>query len=253
MIRFKLPIRYISLKHFYFGAGKILPWLIGTCTLLSLYGIISGLYLAPPDYQQGEAFRIIYVHVPAAFLSLGVYAVMGVSSIVFLIWRIKIADLIAKNSASLGATFTLIALITGALWGKPMWGTWWIWDARLTSELILLFLYAGYMGLRSAIADPNRAAKGGAMLAVLGLVDIPIIHFSVEWWATLHQGPTLSKLAKPSIAPEMLDPLISLIFAFGFFYLSVLCLRLRSHILRQEVRCSWVSDLVLKKGDPSGK
>jgi heme exporter protein C len=205
-----------------------------------LYGVIGGLFLAPPDYQQGDGFRIIYVHVPAAFLSLAIYSIIFFSSVIFLIWYVKLADIIAKTSVSLGATFTLIALLTGAIWGKPMWGTWWIWDARLTSELILLFLYLGLMGLRGAIRDPRRASYACAILSIIGMVDIPIVHFSVEWWATLHQGATLAKLAKPSIDNEMLFPLLAMIVAFGLFYGIILCLRVRMEILKREWKTAWV-------------
>jgi heme exporter protein C len=224
--------------------GTIIPWLSIICTLLILYGVIGGLYLVPPDYQQGDAFRIIYVHVPAAFLSLAIYTTIFVNSVVYLIWRIKLADMIAQRSAALGATYTVIALFSGALWGKPMWGTWWIWDARLTSELILLFLYMGYMGLRSAIANPIRAAYASAILAVIGMIDIPIVHFSVEWWATLHQGATLAKLTKPSISTEMLYPLLGMIAAFTSFYIVLLCAQVRLEILKREFRTQWVRDVL---------
>jgi len=234
--------RFLALKHAHSMAGKLIPWFGGLCLLLLSYGVWAGLYVAPPDYQQGDGFRIIYVHVPAAFWSLGIYGVMFAGSVVFLLWRIKLADIIANTSASLGATYTVIALVTGAIWGKPMWGTWWIWDARLTSELILLFLYLGYMGLRSAIPDQDRSAKACAVLAIIGMVDIPIVHFSVEWWATLHQGPTLSRFAKPAIVSEMLYPLLAMIGAFFFFYVTVLCVRIRSKILKREWKTQWVGE-----------
>jgi heme exporter protein C len=199
------------------------------------YGLMGAFFLAPSDYQQGEAFRIMYVHVPSSFMSLLIYTIIGLQSLVFLIWRIKLSDMVAAASCSIGATFTLIALVTGALWGKPMWGTWWVWDARLTSELILLFLYMGYGGLREAIPNPQKAAKLSAILAVVGLVDIPIIHFSVEWFNTLHQGATLSKFAKPSIAPSMLYPLMVMCVGFFLFYLCVLLLRVRTLIVSKEL------------------
>ena len=235
-----------SPKYCYSALGRFIPWLGILCVLCMLYGVVGGLYWAPADYQQGEGFRIIYIHVPAAFLSLSIYTVMFVSSVVYLIWRLKLADIVAQRSAALGATYTFIALVSGALWGKPMWGTWWIWDARLTSELILLFLYMGYMGLRSAISDPNRSAYTCAILAVVGMIDIPIIHFSVEWWATLHQGATLAKLAKPSINSEMLYPLLVMIAAFAFFYAVILCMRVRLEILKRELKTQWVSEYFMK-------
>lgn len=223
----------IALKYFFVTAGQLLPWVVVLCGGCIAYGLIGGLFLSPADYQQGEAFRIIYVHVPSSFMSLFIYTLIGVQSLIFLIWRIKLSDIIASASCSIGATFTLIALITGALWGKPMWGTWWVWDARLTSELILLFLYAGYGGLRQAIPDPKKAAKLSAILAVVGLVDIPIIHFSVEWFNTLHQGATLSAFSKPSIAAEMLYPLLAMCLGFFLFYASILLLRVRTLIIRR--------------------
>lgn len=223
----------IALKYFFITAGRLLPWVTVLCVGCVAYGLIGGLWLAPPDYQQGEAFRIIYVHVPSSFMSLFIYCLMGIQSLIFLIWHIKLSDTIAVASCSIGITFTLIALITGALWGKPMWGTWWVWDARLTSELILLFLYMGYRGLREAIPNPQKAAKLSAILALVGLVDIPIIHFSVEWFNTLHQGATLSKFSKPSIAPEMLYPLLAMCLGFFFFYLFILLLRVRILIMRR--------------------
>ncbi len=227
--------RQCSPKFFFQTAGQLLPWLMILCVGCMVYGLIGAFFLAPSDYQQGEAFRIMYVHVPSSFMSLFVYTIIGFQSFVFLIWRIKLSDMIASASCSIGATFTIIALITGALWGKPMWGTWWVWDARLTSELILLFLYMGYSGLREAIPNPQKAAKLSAILAVVGLIDIPIIHFSVEWFNTLHQGATLSKFAKPSIAPEMLYPLLGMCVGFFLFYLCVLLLRVRTLIVSKEL------------------
>lgn len=245
---FAIASRMTSPKYCYAALGQLTPWLGIFFILLMLYGVIGGLYLAPADYQQGEGFRIIYIHVPAAFLSLMIYTVMFVNSVAYLIWRLKLADIVAQRSAALGATFTLIALFSGALWGKPMWGTWWIWDARLTSELILLFLYMGYIGLRSAIPEVNRSAYASAILAIIGMVDIPIIHFSVEWWATLHQGATLAKFAKPSISAQMLYPLLAMIGAFVFFYAFILCMRIRLEILKRELKTQWVSEYFKLKG-----
>jgi heme exporter protein C len=229
-------------------AGFCLPWFSIICVLMMIYGVVGGLFLAPPDAEQGDAFRMIYIHVPAAFLSLMIYSIIFINSVVYWVWHIKLADIVAKCSASVGATYTIIALFSGALWGKPMWGTWWIWDARLTSELILLFLYMGYMGLRNAIREPKRAAKASAILAVIGMVDIPIIHFSVEWWATLHQGATLAKFAKPSIAPEMLYPLLAMLGAFILFYAAILCVRVRLEILKRERKAQWVQEWFVARG-----
>lgn len=239
--------KLVSPKYCYQISGYFTPWVCLLCAILMVYGMVGGLFLAPDDYQQGAAYRIIYIHVPCAFLSLSIYTIIFLCGSIYLIWRIKIADIIAAASAQLGAIYTLIALLTGALWGKPMWGTFWVWDARLTSELVLLFLYLGYMGLRSAITETERAAKASAILAVVGMVDIPIVHFSVEWWATLHQGATLSKFAKPSIAPEMLYPLLAMITGFFFFYGALLLVRVRSEILKREWRTQWVQDLCIRQ------
>lgn len=224
----------LALKHFFISAGFFWPGIMILALVCIVYGLLGGLFLSPPDYQQGDAFRIIYVHVPSSLMSLLIYTLMGIQSLIFLIWRIKLSDMLAKASCTIGTIFTIIALITGALWGKPMWGTWWVWDARLTSELILLFLYAGYQGLRNAIPNADKAAKLSAILAIMGLVDIPIIHFSVEWFNTLHQGATLSKFSKPSIAPAMLYPLLSMCFGFFLLYCSIVLLRVRTLIIYKE-------------------
>ncbi|MFT4563517.1 MAG: heme exporter protein C, partial [Gammaproteobacteria bacterium] len=191
------------------------PWLTGLCVLLFAVGLYTGLFVAPADYQQGESFRIIYVHVPAAWMSLFIYVVMASAAACGLIWHVKLGDMVARACAPLGAWFTFLALVTGSLWGKPMWGTYWVWDARLTSELILLFLYLGYIALQGAIDDRRVAARAGAIVALVGTVNLPIIHYSVEWWNTLHQGPTVSKLDAPSIAPSMLLPLLIMAVAYA--------------------------------------
>jgi heme exporter protein C len=235
--------KHTSPQNFYQTAGHLLPW-FGTCSiLLFIYGLIGGLFLAPPDYQQGDAFRIIYIHVPSAFLSLMVYLVMASAAAVGLIWRIKLADVIVAASASLGAWFTALALITGSLWGKPMWGAWWVWDARLTSELILLFLYLGVIALRSAIPERDKAAKASAILLIVGVINIHIIHYSVYWWNTLHQGDTLRLFGPSLIAPSMLYPLLAMIGAFVFYYLSVMLVCARAEILRREQKSSWVQEI----------
>lgn len=235
-----------SPRYFYQLSGKLIPWLAAIFAMLFLYGLVGGLLLAPPDYQQGDAFRIIYIHVPCAALSLFVYLCMSVAVIINLVWKIKLADVIAKVSAPLGAMFTFLALITGSIWGKPMWGTWWIWDARLTSELILLFLYFGIIALRTAIPDSQSAAKAGGILTLVGFVDLPIIHYSVYWWNTLHQPPTLLKFAKPSIASTMLYPLLAMLLAFLFYYVLTLLLYARVEILRRERRAGWVKEEAVK-------
>ena len=240
---FKWIHRFGSAPFVYRLAGFLGPWVGWLCLLVLLVGLYLGLIVAPADYEQGESYRIIYVHVPAAILSMFVYTVMAVASAVFLIWRMKLADVVAQASAPIGASFTFLALITGSLWGKPMWGTWWIWDGRLTSELLLLFLYFGYMALRSAIEHPQSAARAAAVLAVVGVINIPIIHYSVEWWSTLHQPATITKIGKPSIHKSMAIPLFLMIFGFQLLYGYVLLLRMRIGILQREGRASWVAQL----------
>ena len=223
------------------------PWFGWICMLLFITGLVWGLVYAPADYQQGESFRIIYIHVPTAWMSLFVYMVLAGAGAIGLIWKIKVADAVARSSAPLGAAFTFLALVTGSLWGKPMWGTWWVWDARLTSELILLFLYLGYMALQSAIEDRRMAARAGAVLALIGVVNIPIIHYSVIWWSTLHQGPTISKLDAPSIHISMLIPLLIMVLAFMCYYAFVVLVRARCEILSSEATTSWVAELADKQ------
>jgi heme exporter protein C len=229
-----------SPPHAYGIAGRLAPWFGWPAAILIAAGLYGGLVLAPPDYQQGDAFRIVYVHAPSAWLSMFVYAVMAGAAAVGLVWRIKLAHAVAAASAPVGASFTVLALATGAIWGKPMWGTWWVWDARLTSELLLLFLYAGVMALRASIDDRDRADRAAAVLAIVGVVNLPIIHYSVYWWNTLHQPSTLTKIAKPSMAAEMLWPLLAMLLGFTLYYLAVLCVRLRAEILRRERDAAWL-------------
>ena len=225
--------------------ARAIPWFAWCAALLFAAGLISGLFIAPADYQQGDSFRIIYVHVPAAWMSLFVYMVMASCAAVGLIWKIKLADITARAAAPLGASFTLLALVTGSIWGKPMWGTWWVWDARLTSELILLFLYLGYIALLDAIEDRRVAARAGAILVLVGVVNIPIIHYSVEWWSTLHQGPTVTKFDKPSIHISMLIPLLIMTVAYMTYFAALLMMRVRGEILAFERHTSWVRERVL--------
>ncbi|MFK7891734.1 MAG: heme ABC transporter permease [Granulosicoccus sp.] len=240
---FKWIHKFGSPPFMYRFAGALAPWFGGLCLISLVAGLYLGLVVAPPDYEQGDSYRIIYIHVPAAWMSMFVYVVMAVSSAIFLIWRIKLADIVAMSSAPIGAAFTAVALLTGSFWGKPMWGTWWIWDARLTSELLLLFLYLGYMALRGAMETPQSAARAAGILAVVGVVNIPIIHFSVEWWNTLHQPATITKLDKPSMHISMLRPLLIMVVAFQMMYFYNLMVRVRTLILEREKRASWVSEL----------
>lgn len=236
--------RMASPPHFYSFTDKLLPWLIVIFLLLVIPGLYGGMYLAPTDYQQGDSYRIIYVHVPAAWMSLFIYVVMAVCGAIALIWRIKMAEVVLISSAPIGASFTFIALVTGSLWGKPMWGTWWVWDARLTSELILLFLYLGVISLYGAIEDRRTASKAVSILALVGVVNIPIIHYSVEWWNTLHQGPTVTKMDKPSIHIEMLIPLLLMAIAFKFYYAIAMLQAAKVEILRREQNTQWVKKLL---------
>lgn len=235
---------WLTPKVFYSKSDKYWRWFALASIAFLGFGFIDGLFIAPVDYQQREAMRIIYLHVPCALLSLSIYTIIGVASISFLIWKIKIADTIAKVSAPIGACCTALALFSGAMWGKPMWGTYWVWDARLTSELILLFLYFGYIALRGAIYDPPKAAQACAILAVVGLIDVPIIHFSVQWWHTLHQGASISSFARPSIATPILIPLLSTIIGMYFFYMAALLFAARSDILWRERRQTWVLEVL---------
>ncbi len=228
--KFANPTLFLRLSR------ALLPWCVGIAVVTMAVGLYLGLFVAPPDYQQGESVRIMYVHVPAAWMALFVYTLMAVASAVSLIWRHLLADLVAKAAAPLGAGFTLIALATGSLWGKPMWGTWWVWDARLTSVLILFFLYLGHIALTHAFDDPGRGARAAAILALVGFVNVPIIKFSVDWWNTLHQPASVLKLGGPAIHPTMLWPLLLMAVAFTFYFIALLFLRVRGEIAARKLR-----------------
>ena len=234
--------RLASPPHVYALSARLTPWFAWPAGALILAGLYGGLVLAPADYQQGDGFRIIYVHAPSAWMSLMVYVTMAVSAAVGLIWRMKIAHAAAASCALIGASFTVAALVTGSLWGRPMWGTYWEWDPRLTSELILLFLYMGYIALRSAIDDVQRADRGSALLAVVGVINVPIIHYSVLWWNSLHQAPSVMKLAKPEMPAAMLVPLLMMLCGFTLYFVALLLVRLRGEILRRERSASWIRE-----------
>ena len=238
--------RFASPPHFYRLSGLIAPWIGWICLGLMVGGLYGGLVAAPPDYQQGESYRIIFVHVPSAWMSMFIYVVMAGASAIALVWRIKLAEIVAIESAPVGAWFTFLALVTGSLWGKPMWGTYWVWDARLTSELILLFLYLGVIGLHAAIEDRRTAGRASGLFAIVGVVNIPIIHYSVEWWNTLHQGPTVTKLSAPSIHVSMLVPLLLMAVSFKLFYVTVLLRRARTEVLERERNAGWVRELLAR-------
>jgi heme exporter protein C len=233
-----------SPPYAYRTAARLRPWFLWPAIALMLIAGYGALVIVPPDYQQKDAFRIIYVHAPAAILSLMVYTSMAIAAAVGVIWRIKLAHAVAASCAPVGAWFTVITLTTGSIYGKPMWGTWWEWDPRLTSELILLFLYLGYMALRASFDDTQRADRASAILAIVGVVNVPIVKYSVVWWNSLHQGPSISKFAKPSIDSSMLWPLLLMLLAFVLYFLAVLCDRVRAEILKRERDASWLSESV---------
>ena len=215
---------------------RILPWAAIATVILLAYGLYLSLFVAPADYQQGDTVRIMFVHVPSAWMSLFTYTVMAGASVAGLIWKSPLSHLTAKAAAPIGASFTLLALVTGSLWGQPMWGTWWVWDARLTSVLILFFLYLGYMALWQAIDDYTRAAKSAAILALVGFVNVPIIKFSVDWWNTLHQPASVLRLDGPSIHPTLLTPLLVMGVGFTGYFVVVLLIRLEREILARQAQ-----------------
>jgi heme exporter protein C len=217
-------------------AEPILPWTSMGAVAAILLALYFGIFDSPADYQQGETVRIMYVHVPAAWMALFTYTVMALASGSFLIWKHPLADLSAQAAAPIGAGFTAIALVTGALWGQPMWGTWWVWDARLTSVLILFFLYLGYMALVNGFDDPERGSRMGAILALVGFVNVPIIKFSVDWWNTLHQPASISRLDAPAIDPSMLTPLLLMAIGFKLFFISILIVRIKIQLLKKRIR-----------------
>ncbi|MDP6926875.1 MAG: heme ABC transporter permease [Rhodospirillales bacterium] len=224
------PTRFLKLTAF------SQPWAIGLTVLSLGAGLYLGLFSSPPDYQQSETVRIMYVHVPAAWMAMFCYVGLATSCAVTLIWRHLVADIIAKSTAPIGACFTFLALLTGSLWGKPMWGIWWVWDARLTSVLILFFLYLGYMVLYNAFDDPTRGSRAAAILAIVGVINVPIIKFSVDWWNTLHQPASVVKMAGPAIHSSMLAPLILMAVGYTSFYFWVLFVRVRAEINENKLR-----------------
>jgi heme exporter protein C len=222
--RFANPARFSRI------AARVLPWSTAATLALFAVGIYFALFASPADYQQGETVRIMYVHVPSAWIAMGCYTFIAVMSAVALIWKHPLADIAARAAAPLGAGFTLIVLITGSLWGKPTWGTWWVWDARLTSVLVLFFLYLGHIALTNAFDNPQRGARAAAVLALVGFVNIPIIKFSVDWWNTLHQPASISRLDAPAIDPAMLTPLLIMALAFTAYFITMLLVRMRADL-----------------------
>ena len=233
-----------SPRWFYQKTGRWIPWLGLAAFCLMVTGVVWGLGFAPQDAKQGNSFRIIYLHVPASFLALAGYYIMAIAGAIGLIWKMKLADMVMKSAAPIGAALTFIALFTGAVWGKPTWGTYWVWDARITSMLILLFLYLGVVALQYSYSNRDAANKASAVLALVGTVNIPIIYKSVDWWHTLHQPATIKFTSAPSMHPDMFKPLLVMILGFYCFYALVLILNTRVEILRRERRTGWVADLV---------
>ena len=230
-------------QRFYRLAGQLLPWCFVLASLLAIWGLYIGLWLAPTDAQQGEAYRIIFVHVPVAWMSMVVYLAMAGWAGVGLVFNSRLASMMACALAPTGALMTFLALWTGALWGKPTWGAWWVWDARLTSELVLLFLYIGFMSLHAAIDDPRRADRAAGLLALVGVVNVPIIYFSVKWWNTLHQGASVSLTKSPSMASTMLLGMLVMALACWAYCIAAALLRVRSIIVEREAHTAWVQDL----------
>jgi heme exporter protein C len=227
---------------FYNFTGKFIPWFWALFVVLGAWGLYRGIFVVPADYLQGESFRIMYLHVPAAWMSLMIYAAMAVMAFIALVWRIRMLEILAMASAPIGAAFTVVTLTAGSLWGRPTWGTYWVWDARLTSELVLLFLYLGVIGLHNTIDEPRKAARAACLLALVGAVNLPIIHYSVKWWNTLHQGSSISLLGGSSIDSTMLWPLLIMAIACKFYYGANLLTRARVKLLEQDVRKAWVRE-----------
>ncbi|MEX1036519.1 MAG: heme ABC transporter permease [Sneathiella sp.] len=235
--------KYANPKRFLSIISVIYPWSVWLTVILLIAGLYMGLFVAPPDYQQGDTVRIMFVHVPAAWMALMIYTIMAVSSAVGLIWKHPVADLTAKAAAPIGAAFTFLALVTGSLWGQPMWGTFWVWDARLTSMLILLFLYLGYMAIWESFDDSAKAAKAAAILALVGVINIPVIRFSVDWWNTLHQPASVATMSGPKIHSSILIPLLIMGLAYTAFFVMVLIIRVRTEILQRRLRVMQISEL----------
>ena len=239
--------KYASPQNFYALAGRLIPWFAALAVILGIVGLYIGFFVAPTDAQQGEGYRIIFLHVPASWMSMFIYLVMAFWAGLGLAFNTRLSGMLASALAPTGAMFAFLSLWTGALWGKPMWGAWWVWDARLTSELILLFLYIGFIALQSAIDDPRRADKAGAILALVGVVNIPIIYFSVKWWNTLHQGSSINLTKSPSMAQTMLWGMLLCALAFWAYTFVVALTRVRTIMLERERHTDWVRALITAK------
>jgi len=246
------PFRFFTFaapSRFYALAGWLIPWLYAVAVLFALAGLYVGFFVAPTDATQGEAYRIIFIHVPAAWMSMVLYLVMAGWAAIGWAFNARLASMVARALAPTGAMFTFLALWTGAFWGKPTWGAWWVWDARLTSELILLFLYLGYIALVESIDDTRRADHAGALLALIGAINVPIIYFSVRWWNTLHQGATISMTAEPKMASTMLTAMLLMTIAFWAYAFAVVFMRTRAIVLEREKNAEWVRALAQRQGE----
>jgi len=235
--------RYSSPATFYPVAGRMIPWFGWSAAVLAAIGVWIGLAIAPTDFQQGDAYRIIFIHVASAWMSMFIYIVMAMWSALFLGFNTRLSAMMAQAMAPTGALMTFIALLTGSLWGKPTWGTYWAWDARMTSELILLFLYLGVIALRNAIDDPRRADRACAVLSLVGAINVPIIYFSVKWWNTLHQGSSVSLTAAPKMAMTMLTGMLIMALAAWFYAIAATLFRVRVIMLERERGAAWVGEL----------
>lgn len=234
-----------SPPHFCRWSNKLAPWFAGLAAIGLLAGLYGGLILAPIDEEMRDGFRIIYVHVPAAYMAQATYVLMAVASGIGLIWRMKLSFAVAASCALPGAAFTFLALITGSIWGRPMWGTWWDWDGRMTSTLLLFFLFLGYMALRNAYQDRQRADRASAILAVVGVVNVPIIKFSVDWWNTLHQPATIITMEGPKVSGEMLWPLLTMILAYNLLFGAILLWRTQTEVLQREKNSKWIKEYLV--------
>ncbi len=244
--------KFASPQAFYPLAGRMIPWFWGLAAVFGIAGLYIGFLVAPTDAQQGEGYRIIFLHVPASWMSMFIYLVMAFWAGLGLAFNFRLSGMMASALAPTGALFAFLSLWTGALWGKPMWGAWWVWDARLTSELILLFLYVGFIALQSAIDDPRRADKAGAILALVGVVNVPIIYFSVKWWNTLHQGSSVSLTKSPSMAMTMLWGMLLCALACWMYAIAVALMRVRTIMLERERHTDWVRAELRELCEPAG-
>lgn len=235
--------KFSSPASFYPLAGRLIPWFTGLAAAFLLVGLYISFFVAPTDFRQGDAYRIMFIHVPAAWMSMFIYVVMAAYATAGVVWNTRLSAMMARSLAPTGALFTFIALWTGSFWGRPTWGTWWVWDARLTSELILLFLYIGYLSLQAAIEDPRRAARASGLFALVGVINIPIIYYSVRWWNTLHQGASIT-FTRTTMAESMLAAILVMTLAFWMYTIAVVLTRVRAEILEQERNASWVMELM---------